>query len=77
MLPLAISSGAGSASQNSIGTGVIGGTLASTFLATFMIPMFFVVVMDKLAKDKPEAPGDKPDAGTDKKPDPAPVADPA
>ncbi len=50
VLPMAIASGAGSASQNAIGTGVIGGTLAATFLATFMIPMFFIVVMDKLTK---------------------------
>ncbi|MRW82719.1 efflux RND transporter permease subunit [Pseudoduganella sp. FT26W] len=52
VLPLALSNGAGSASQNSIGTGVIGGTLAATFFATFMIPMFFIVVMDKLGSRK-------------------------
>jgi multidrug efflux pump len=44
VLPLAIASGAGSASQNAIGIGVLGGMLAATFLATFMIPMFYVVV---------------------------------
>ncbi|MYN24931.1 efflux RND transporter permease subunit [Duganella levis] len=55
VLPLAISNGAGSASQNSIGTGVIGGTLAATFFATFMIPMFFIVVMDKLGSRKAPA----------------------
>ncbi len=52
VLPLALAHGAGSASQNSIGTGVIGGTLAATFLATFMIPMFFIVVMNKLNRNK-------------------------
>jgi multidrug efflux pump len=40
-LPLAIASGAGSASRHSIGTGVIGGMLAATVIATFFIPMFY------------------------------------
>ncbi len=44
-LPLAISSGAGSASRHSIGTGVVGGMLASTFIATYFVPLFFVAVM--------------------------------
>ncbi|MDB5988994.1 MAG: multidrug transporter [Herbaspirillum sp.] len=44
VLPLALSNGAGSASQHAIGTGVIGGMLTATFLAIFMIPMFFVVI---------------------------------
>ena len=52
VLPLALSNGAGSASQNSIGTGVIGGMLTATFLATFLIPMLFVVVTNKLSKAK-------------------------
>ena len=55
VLPLALANGAGSASQNSIGTGVIGGTLTATFLATFLIPMFFIVVMDKLTARKTAA----------------------
>jgi multidrug efflux pump len=51
VLPLAISNGAGSASQHAIGTGVIGGMLTATFLAIFMIPMFFVVV-SRLVRSK-------------------------
>ena len=42
VLPLAISTGAGAASRHSIGTGVIGGMLAATFLAVLFIPLFFV-----------------------------------
>jgi multidrug efflux pump len=42
--PLAISSGAGAASQNAIGIAVIGGMFAATFLAIFFVPMFFVMV---------------------------------
>jgi HAE1 family hydrophobic/amphiphilic exporter-1/multidrug efflux pump len=39
--PLALSSGAGAASRHSIGTGVIGGMLAATFIATLFVPVFF------------------------------------
>jgi multidrug efflux pump len=44
VVPLAISTGAGSASRHSIGTGVIGGMLAATFIAIFFVPMFFRLV---------------------------------
>ncbi|MCB8746641.1 efflux RND transporter permease subunit [Rhodoferax sp. U2-2l] len=44
VLPLALSSGAGSASQRAIGTGVIGGILTGTALAVVFVPIFFVVV---------------------------------
>ena len=44
VLPLALSSGAGSASQRVIGTGVIGGILTGTTLAVVFVPIFFVVV---------------------------------
>ncbi|MGL1931891.1 MAG: efflux RND transporter permease subunit [Desulfotalea sp.] len=44
VLPLALSNGAGSASQNAIGIAIIGGMLTSTFLAIFFVPMFFVIV---------------------------------
>ena len=41
VLPLVISSGAGAASRHAIGTGVLGGMLAATFIATFFIPLFY------------------------------------
>jgi len=45
VVPLVIASGAGSGSQNAIGTGVIGGMLTSTFLAIFFVPAFFVIML--------------------------------
>jgi len=44
VLPLAIATGAGSASQRAIGTGVLGGMITGTALAVFFVPVFFVVV---------------------------------
>ncbi|WP_079204744.1 efflux RND transporter permease subunit [Pseudomonas sp. CC6-YY-74] len=44
VVPLAISSGAGSGSQHAIGTGVIGGMTTATILAIFWVPLFFVSV---------------------------------
>ncbi|MEN9484665.1 MAG: hypothetical protein RJB37_2545, partial [Pseudomonadota bacterium] len=44
VLPLAIASGAGSASQRAIGTGVMGGMVTATVLAVFFVPVFYVVV---------------------------------
>jgi multidrug efflux pump len=44
VLPLALASGAGSASQRAIGTGVLGGMITGTGLAVFFVPIFFVVV---------------------------------
>ena len=41
VFPLVISSGAGAAARQSMGTGVFGGMLASTFIATIFVPMFF------------------------------------
>ena len=51
VVPLAISSGAGSGSQHAIGTGVIGGMVTATVLAIFWVPLFYVVV-STLFKDK-------------------------
>jgi len=39
-----MASGAGSASQRAIGTGVMGGMITATVLAVFFVPVFFVVV---------------------------------
>ncbi len=56
VLPLAISTGAGSGSQHAIGTGVIGGMITATILAIFWVPLFYVVVStlfkDKLSKEQ-------------------------
>jgi hydrophobe/amphiphile efflux-1 (HAE1) family protein len=46
VVPLAFSSGAGAAARQSIGTGVLGGMLAATFLAVFLVPLFFKLVND-------------------------------
>ena len=50
VLPLAIANGAGSGSENAVGRGVIGGMLSATFLAPFLIPMFFLVITEKVFK---------------------------
>ncbi len=52
VLPLAIARGAGSMSENAIGIGVLGGMLSATFLAIFLIPMFFVVVSRLLVRER-------------------------
>ncbi|MFT3858884.1 MAG: efflux RND transporter permease subunit [Aquabacterium sp.] len=44
VLPLVVATGAGSASQRAIGTGVMSGMIAATVLAVFFVPVFFVVV---------------------------------
>ncbi|MBD0788706.1 efflux RND transporter permease subunit [Vibrio sp. Y2-5] len=52
VLPLALSTGAGAASRNAIGWGVVGGMFAATILAIFFVPVFFVIVM-KLFRTQP------------------------
>ncbi|MFN7723631.1 MAG: efflux RND transporter permease subunit [Rubrivivax sp.] len=44
VLPLFLATGAGSASQRAIGTGVVGGMITATVFAVFFVPLFFVVV---------------------------------
>ncbi|MDQ5920775.1 MAG: multidrug efflux pump [Pseudomonadota bacterium] len=46
-LPLAFASGANSNAEHSVGTGIIGGMLGSTFISTIFVPLFFVVIMGK------------------------------
>lgn len=41
---MVVSSGAGSGGRHSLGTGVFGGTLVSTLLGIFFVPLFYVVV---------------------------------
>jgi hydrophobe/amphiphile efflux-1 (HAE1) family protein len=47
VMPMAVATGAGSASQNAIGVGVVGGMLAATFLAIFFVPLFYVMVQSR------------------------------
>ncbi|MBV4543061.1 efflux RND transporter permease subunit [Pseudomonas vlassakiae] len=54
VVPLAIASGASSASQQAIGTGVIGGMLSAT-LAVVFVPVFFVVVMRLAGRGRSKA----------------------
>ena len=51
VIPLVISSGAGAASRHSIGTGVVGGMLAATFIAIIFIPLFYILV-SKISPEK-------------------------
>jgi multidrug efflux pump len=52
VVPLAISSGAGSGSQHAIGTGVLGGMTSATILAIFWVPLFFVIVSSLFQRKK-------------------------
>ena len=52
VLPLALSKGAGSGSQNAIGTGIVGGAVTTTLLGLFFVPLYFVTVL-RLFKVKP------------------------
>jgi multidrug efflux pump len=45
--PLVFSSGAGAGARHSVGTGVMGGMLAATFLAIFFVPFFFKLIMGR------------------------------
>jgi hydrophobe/amphiphile efflux-1 (HAE1) family protein len=52
VLPLAISTGAGAGARHSVGTGVMGGMMAATFLAIFFVPMFFKLMTDRHLTEK-------------------------
>src|SRR5260221_14339506 len=60
VLPLMFSSGAGAGARRSMGTGVVGGMLAATFVATIFIPLFFSVVARRLAQRHGETPAGPP-----------------
>jgi multidrug efflux pump len=55
VLPLVLATGAGASARRSMGTGVFGGMLAATFIATIFIPLFFVLL--SRTKAKPDAAG--------------------
>src|SRR5213075_2046240 len=52
VLPLALSSGAGAGARRSVGTGVMGGMLAATFLAIFFVPFFYKLVTERKLGEK-------------------------
>ena len=54
VVPLAFSHGAGAAARQSIGTGVLGGMMAATFLAVFLVPLFFKLVNDWNFRSTPQ-----------------------
>jgi len=64
VLPMAISTGAGSGSQRAIGTGVIGGMLSATVLAVYFVPVFFVLVYRFATRKRKGATPQAPDSGT-------------
>ena len=49
--PLAFSSGAGAGARHSVGTGVMGGMMAATFLAIFFVPLFYMIITERKLKE--------------------------
>jgi multidrug efflux pump len=65
VLPMVIATGAGGASQQALGTSVMGGMIAVVILALLMVPVFFVVVQRALAGDRePKAVTPEPEVAT-------------
>ncbi|MFP7633632.1 efflux RND transporter permease subunit [Pseudomonas veronii] len=52
VLPLALSSGAGSAGRQAIGTGVLGGMFSATVLGIFFVPLFFVLIRRRFGSER-------------------------
>src|SRR3989475_11164192 len=52
VMPLAFSTGAGAGARRSVGTGVMGGMMAATFLAIFFVPMFFKLLTDRRLRER-------------------------
>ncbi len=65
VLPLALSSGAGSASRVAVGSGVIGGMIAATAFGIFFVPVFYLMTRRWLTRRKPGVPGAPQEAGND------------
>jgi multidrug efflux pump len=55
VVPLAFSSGAGAGARQSVGTGVMGGMMAATFLAIFFVPLFFKLLDVQVKHDNAKA----------------------
>src|SRR5882724_9823991 len=51
VMPLALSTGAGAGARRSVGTGVMGGMIAATFLAIFFVPMFFKLLATRRLRE--------------------------
>ncbi|MCD1599104.1 MULTISPECIES: efflux RND transporter permease subunit [Rheinheimera] len=51
VVPLAFSSGAGAGARHSVGTGVMGGMMAATFLAVFFVPLFFFWLSERRIRE--------------------------
>jgi len=62
VLPLAVASGAGAAARRSMGTGVIGGMLFATFVATIFVPLFFTLFARRRKMGEQAPPGPQAEA---------------
>ncbi|MFK0331917.1 multidrug efflux RND transporter permease subunit [Rhizobium sp. NPDC090275] len=60
VVPLAIATGASAASQNAIGTGVLGGMISATVLAIFFVPVFFAFVLSLVGRFRAKTDRQKP-----------------
>ena len=69
VLPLVKASGAGAATQHSVGTGILGGMLAATLVGVFFTPLFYVTMMNLVTRKAPP--------GTEASKPPAPPVAPA
>jgi multidrug efflux pump subunit AcrB len=61
VLPLTFATGAGAAARRSMGTGVVGGMLLATFVATIFVPLFFTVCASRRKTSASPAPASAPE----------------